>query len=194
MTDPVQALNFPDGASLQIGYDEVAENPREDCNLGRMVCFHHRYNLGDKHDYHSGDFSGFDALRKQIEKDNNVALILPVYMYDHSGITINTTGFHCSWDSGQIGFIFATKEDVYNAFSYKRITKRILKKVQDQLLVEIEVYDQYLRGDVYYYVLTTPDGETESCGGFHGRDIGKNGIIDALPEKYQEMAIDLCLV
>ena len=27
-------------------------------------------------------------------------VILPLYLYDHSGITMNTTGFSCPWDSG----------------------------------------------------------------------------------------------
>ena len=30
-------------------------------------------------------------------------LMLPLYLYDHSGITMNTTGFSCPWDSGQVG-------------------------------------------------------------------------------------------
>lgn len=32
-------------------------------------------------------------------------LMLPLYLYDHSGITMNTTGFSCPWDSGQVGWI-----------------------------------------------------------------------------------------
>ena len=38
-------------------------------------------------------------------------LMLPLYLYDHSGITMNTTGFSCPWDSGQVGWIYAFKED-----------------------------------------------------------------------------------
>ena len=29
-------------------------------------------------------------------------VILPLYLYDHSGITMNTCGFSCPWDSGQV--------------------------------------------------------------------------------------------
>lgn len=42
-----------DGYNLQVFRDEYAENPREWDNLGKMVCWHRRYNLGDKHDYES---------------------------------------------------------------------------------------------------------------------------------------------
>jgi hypothetical protein len=32
--------------------DNDPENPREDRdNFGKMICFHRRYNLGDKHDH-----------------------------------------------------------------------------------------------------------------------------------------------
>lgn len=37
---------------LQILYDDEPFDPREDeGNLGKMVCWHSRYNLGDQHDY-----------------------------------------------------------------------------------------------------------------------------------------------
>ena len=43
-------------------------------------------------------------------------LMLPLYLYDHSGITMNTTGFSCPWDSGQVGWIYASKEDALREF------------------------------------------------------------------------------
>ncbi|MEG0092201.1 MAG: hypothetical protein RSA20_10290, partial [Oscillospiraceae bacterium] len=37
---------------LQVMQDDEPLNPREDYdNFGKMVCWHSRYNLGDKHDY-----------------------------------------------------------------------------------------------------------------------------------------------
>jgi len=40
--------------TLKIVYDEYAESPRENQdNLGTMICWHNRYNLGDKHSYYS---------------------------------------------------------------------------------------------------------------------------------------------
>ena len=49
-------------------------------------------------------------------------LMLPLYLYDHSGITMNTTGFSCPWDSGQVGWIYASKEDALREFGGKNIT------------------------------------------------------------------------
>ena len=48
----------------------------------------------------------FEELHEFINADY---ILLPLYLYDHSGITMNTTGFSCSWDSGQVGFIYASK-------------------------------------------------------------------------------------
>ncbi|SNS23209.1 hypothetical protein SAMN05446037_1006135 [Anaerovirgula multivorans] len=38
------------------------------------------------------------------------AVILPLYLYDHSGITMSSSPFSCQWDSVQVGWIFCTKE------------------------------------------------------------------------------------
>ena len=170
--------------------DDMPLNPRTDYdNLGKMVCWHSRYNLGDEHDYDEPrdflqkklfemyssypssqygkpiyDFiksgkaetakleydrsahewvlyekwfggnewsksSSYPASLKgkevpdwflddclsalehkellQLLEQSGKFVILPLYLYDHSGITMNTTGFSCPWDSGQVGWIYA---------------------------------------------------------------------------------------
>lgn len=53
---------------LKIIQDEYPENLRSlsftDCNLGVMVCFHSRYNLGDEHNYKQEDFNSW-VLRSE---------------------------------------------------------------------------------------------------------------------------------
>jgi hypothetical protein len=63
--------------------------------------------------------------------------------------------------------------------------------VRDILLEEVEVYDQYLSGDVYGFVLkelqTCPtcndvnEEVIDSCWGFYGGDFKANGMFDAIP-------------
>ena len=36
---------------------------------------------------------------------------LPVYLYDHSGLVLQTTPFSCPWDSGHVGIIYTTLEE-----------------------------------------------------------------------------------
>ena len=80
------------GMTIKIYADELAESPREWDNLGKMCCFHKRYNLGDKHTM------TVDEVQELVQREDVIAL--PLYLYDHSGITMNTTGFSCPWDSG----------------------------------------------------------------------------------------------
>ena len=85
------------GQRYQVLIDQDCDpmNPREDFHhLSTMVCLHRRYKLGDTgHGYRVRDFDGWEDLEKKIIKDHPNCVILPMYMYDHSGITINTTGF-----------------------------------------------------------------------------------------------------
>ena len=116
---------------IEVILDEDPRSPREDDNLGTMVCFHGRRNLGDKHDYNHHNYDGWDDMEKNIIKDNNVGVILPLYLYDHSGITMNTTGFSCGWDSGRVGFIFISKDKIREEYSCKRIVKNLLREYRN---------------------------------------------------------------
>ena len=159
--------------------EDSPESPRCWDNLGTMVCFHKRYNLGDKHDYKSGDYDGWDEMEKDIIKRENVGVILPLYLYDHSGITMNTTGFSCNWDSGRVGFIFISKKKMLEEYGGKVVTQKLKDRVEGYLKGEVETYDQYLTGDVYGYkvfkVETCDKGceheeELDSCWGIYGEE------------------------
>ena len=154
--------------------EDSPESPRSWDNLGTMVCFHNRYNLGDKHDYNSNDYNGWDEMEKDIIKRENVGVILPLYLYDHSGITMNTTGFSCNWDSGRVGFIFISKQKMLEEYGGKIVTQKLKDRVEGYLKSEVETYDQFLTGDVYgYRVFKEENGveeELDSCWGFYGED------------------------
>ena len=157
---------------IEILHDDQPFDPRDDDNLGTMVCFHNGYNLGDKHDYNQTDYCGWDELKDAIIKNENVGVILPLFLYDHSGITMNTTGFHCPWDSGQVGFIFISKEKIRYEYSKKRISKQLIKRVLGYLKSNVETYDQYLTGDVYGYRITNTetDEEMDNSWGIFGSE------------------------
>ena len=95
-------------------------------------------------------------------------IALPLYLYDHSGITMNTTGFHCPWDSGQVGWIIVKREKVREEFSKKRISKKLLDKVIEILRSEVGIYDSYIRGNVFGYEIVEENGEdsVDSCWGY----------------------------
>lgn len=137
-------------------------NPRENDNFGTMICFHGRYNLGDKHDYNHNDYNGWEEMKKAIMKKEKVGVILPLYLYDHSGITISTSPFSCNWDSGQIGFIFCTKEQMKESW-IKQSGQEPSERCEVLLKGEVESYDKYLRGEQYGYKVF----EVETCDKGH---------------------------
>ena len=182
----------------RIEQDDNAESPRGAwcCNIGVMVCFHSRYNLGDEPDVHglkSTWFAGWDEmeahLRRPCDEDDpegylgsgeGAIVVLPLYLYDHSGITMNTTGFSCQWDSGQVGFIYATAETVRKIYGDKSMT---IEEIEAQLKAEVATYDQYLTGDVWGFIIEDDDGEhIDSCWGFFGEDNAKAAATEAMEE------------
>lgn len=159
---------------IKIFPDQTPNSPRNDDNLGTMICFHNRYSLGDKHDYKRGDYSSWEEMEGSIKRKEDAHIILPLYLYDHSGITISTSPFNCPWDSGKIGFIFVSKKKVREEYGVKRITPKITERVLKILEGEVQIYDIYLRGDVYgYEIYQLENGEEtffDSCWGYYGQD------------------------
>ena len=168
---------------IRIVVDEFPTNPREDTEYNHMVCFHSKYNLGDTDKslgYSKKELkdrvNGWGALKKILQKEHNTVVILPLYLYDHGGITMNTTGFSCPWDSGQVGFIYVTKEDIEASYpKFETITSKRKALLKECLLAVVDVYDHYLRGECYGYVLEELTcekcgtwEEIESCYGFVG--------------------------
>ena len=172
----LKILTFETGEVLEIYRDDDPFCPRKDCDhLGTMVFAHKRYKLGDtEHDF--GEASEINP--------KNFPVCLPVYMYDHSGITISTEPFSCPWDSGQLGWILVTEEDM--RYEYKNINEETIEIARKVLLSEIHVYDQFLRGNTLGFVLKKDDCEEDSCWGFIGDDLTENGILDHLPGHIQK--------
>jgi hypothetical protein len=153
--------------TIEIIQDDNAVNPRQDFdNFGRMVCWTRRYSLGD--DQPSGDPQDYlSSLPKG-------SVVLPLYLYDHSGITMKTTPFSCQWDSGQVGFIFVTPEKIREEFGVKRITKNLREKCKTVLISEVATYDAYISGEVYIIVEKDDAGNVvDSCGGYYGFESAK---------------------
>jgi len=170
--------------NLKIVRDEYADSPRGWDNLGTMACWHGRYILGDEQPRVSPE-----EFTKDLPKGT---LILPLYLYDHSGITISTSPFSCPWDSGQVGIIYVTPEKLMEQFSVNELTEETLKKATEVLQSEVNTYDQYLQCDVWGYILENECGECgqstgeseESCFGFYGDCL--DDIKSHLDEKYHD--------
>ena len=73
---------------------------------------------------------------------------LPLFLYDHSGITISTGSFGCRWDSGLVGFIWTADETA----------------TQEWLESEVKTYDQYLTGEQYDVLVKHGEDVISVCG------------------------------
>jgi len=226
---------------VRIVADSDPTSPREwDCNTGRMICWHDRYNLGDEHEY--GDPIDFqrelaceavDDLEEELDRLENDVLnklydraidrgyaeprvfadglvwrkvdklvtdavrdgyvVLPLYLYDHSGITMSAGAFGCTWDSGQVGWIICDKETIEKEFNGDR------DLAEKCLLAEVATYDDYLTGNVYGFIVEErvktwgqDDDEgwkdVDSCWGFYGSDPRENGMTGHLGDELTELA------
>lgn len=110
---------------------------------------------------------------------------MPLYLYDHSGITMSTNDFGDKWDSGRVGWIYTTQERAKELWQ----TDWDEERAQKELTAEVAFYDRYLSGEAYgieiekfdphidmtkiFYVRITPDKasdsdfvEYKSCWGF----------------------------
>lgn len=158
----VESKTLESGFRVDVEYDPDAENPVGNWDMvGTIV-------LGNRCRYAFGHESAdYETLRDLADDPNNI--VLPVYMYDHSGITINTTGFSCPWDSGQVGIIYCTKQKAVHEFGKKVCTKKVREAAIRCMVGEIKTVDQYLTGQVYGFRVYNPEGEeVDSCWGFYG--------------------------
>lgn len=154
-----------------IDYERDCESPREWDNLGVMVLSHKRYDVPNEIELSFEDFDGWDEVEKHLRKEHDACIVLPVQMYDHSGVSIYVGDTHDRWDGGQLGFIFATKERVREWHGVKRITKELLADVEQTLRGEVEMYSKYANGEMYRFTLEDNRGEIlDACGGYFDTD------------------------
>lgn len=179
-----------DQVVLKIMYDDSPDNPREiGENLGTMVYWHRRYTLGDEQAKNVENYSSWEEwLRGEIGTDKDI-LYLPLYLYDHSGITMRTKPFNDPWDSGQVGWIYVRKEKVREWFGVKRVTPKIRERALEVLELEVRMFDAYISNEIYGFVIEDKEGNIiDSCWGFYGCDWKENGLMDYISCEYHDLA------
>lgn len=219
-------VSVKDPYMLVVQPDDFFINPRElDEPSSRMICFHSRYALGDRHEFRDkddflhklfveaagGGESGEEQYDRTIEaiwekhknavsiparevddalleviKQKNV--VLPLYLYDHSGLYMRTTDFGDPWDSGQVGWIYISGEDALKTFGAAEMTDEIRQQTEAMLRDEVALYDSYLCGECYGYELYKNGVLSDSCWGFIGDiDEVRKAIADQLPAECADL-------
>jgi hypothetical protein len=133
------------GWTIEVLVDDDPQNPRDWQDDSHMVCFHNKYRLGDKHDLNMNDFESWDEVKAHLIDECGAIAILPLGLYDHSGISMYVGTRIDPWDSGQVGFIYATEADMAS-YGYTTI-----EQAEEQLKNDVNVYSRYLSGDIYRF-------------------------------------------
>lgn len=142
----------------------------EEQEVIKVAYSHRNYILGNEK---IGDLESFllDKLGQTYTRssiDNLISrfkrkyYVLDLYLYDHSGLALNTTGFHCRWDSGQIGFVYIDKETAKKESWNKKRALQYMENVVKEM-------DNIVRGNQYgFRIEDENDDIIGACGGFIG--------------------------
>jgi hypothetical protein len=193
---------YASGNKLVLIYlDEAPENPRENCdNASTMWCWHRRYNLGDKDSDkpRHEDFDGWEAIAEYIRENHCILAMKPLYLMDHSGISISTGEFACRWDSGPVGFIFVTEDHHLRMMNDAADKATRVAWAEKVIRGDVEVYDDYLTGAVFRRevldLTALNDTDRDNCGTYYGYDHKKSGLLaDTGCEDAVEIRLDEAL-
>jgi hypothetical protein len=167
------------GYTIELFPDEDAESPREWDNLGCMLCWHDHYNLGDE------QVRPHDDLLNEL-RANGVSVILPLYLYDHSGLSMSTSAQDfrafdsAGWDWGCVGVIVAYRSDILKEYGGKLVSPRKRELAIQTLVHEVEAYHNWLSGGCCGYVVEDENGEeVDSLWGIDDSDYALTTLLSA---------------
>lgn len=174
-------------------YGIRAEQSSEDQNVLHVY-------LGDNTDEDNPDYEmpkdkAIEYLTDSLDESQcsqllkDVAVLLPLWLYEHSGLTIScgerVWPYDDQFDSSRLGWAVCTKATVLENFpdidpeDWRAVAERVIRSL-------VHEYDAYLRGEVYWVQLidvTRADPSDPatylpltSCGGFIGDDVASAGI------------------
>lgn len=167
------AITTTDGRKLRlvIEQEQSPEDPRSWDNLGTMLCCNQYYQLGDCNSNRETELQLAEICRKYGKSDEEIDEMtfseeiqfildqddvcgLPLWIYDHSGISMSTRK-QCSWDSSFVGLIFVEK-DFYLAQMCLKDEEGWKEKAKETLKGEVETYSDFLEGNIYQWTLYEP--------------------------------------
>lgn len=125
--------------------------------------------------------------------------IMPLYLYDHSGISISTSGFRhvdsAGWDWGTVGAIAVPHKDMEEDLKSEWRKTTHVDKTDDEFVEwlmrnEVNTYDLYLTGQCFGYVVEdkATGEEMDSCWGFLGTDSVEEELNGAMEACHKEIA------
>jgi len=146
------------GCTVKIVQDDHAENPLT-CYEDFIKVVSWGHDVGNCHDFHTPQAFDYWCNRNRVTR-------LPLYLLDHSGLRVNTTGFGCPWDSGQVGWVYVDHAEARKGMNWARVSLRRQEELLRQMDSTVEILDNYLSGNNYGFIIEHNGKEVDSCWGF----------------------------
>lgn len=166
-------------------FEDCVEDPREynkDTNIGTMVCFHHRLELGDENNFK--DIKEFEEWYEQHKEE--MRFRLPIYLIDNDTcngcVSVTTDEDDYRETCGLLGYIYCTKERLKEFGNlYEGDDVLTLKSILED---EVDDYDNWLQNIPPYYsfeILDKDKNQVESMGVFEYYSIEQ--MLDEMKER-----------
>ena len=154
----------------------------------------------------AGDGEREASPLEYLQKEHGARVVLPLFVYDHSGITMRTganlltgadnmvsrnrfVGDAAGWDTSTVGFIFDTAETRKECGFDEQHTITD-EGIEEQLDDEVRYYAAYLEGQVFGYEVVDGEGEVlDACWGFLEPEVCKD---DAYVKVEARSAAEYC--
>ena len=172
---------------LVIQHDEFCESPRHDSNLGYFITQDSKHYSPDEHgeiqaimretgEYASSQKEHIAEIKKLVSKCVSTVLeIYPITKYEHGGVKYSLGTAH-GFDNSNNGFYIITEKS-------QKETGVLKKDFESCIENELELYNNWVNGEVYCFILYDKDGEVEdSCGGFYELE----AIQQNLPKEWEK--------
>jgi hypothetical protein len=170
----------------------LGDHQLEESGLPEIECptCHGACVVGDQEDdcIRCGATGTVDPFLSEWLVERKALAVAPLFLHDHSILSIKVgditvigeqelkrvdtdsrgrfAGDGAGWDTSFCGFAIITEERWEVSPTEKPMSERLTEAIE----VEVEVYDQYLRGEVYGYIVARGTPFEESCWGYLGGD------------------------
>lgn len=149
--------------TLEIVQDDCTYSPRENANAG-ILCISNKNVTNETDDFKVEDHKDWDGVERWLQTKKGAIAMLPVFVYDHGGITISTTPSWDCWDERHVGYYYTTKQNFQDCVGGELDANNIKQVLES----EIKELNQYFRGDVYAFKITNKLGNViDFCGSYY---------------------------
>ncbi len=196
MDDIIESCEYR-GYTIEVRQAYDVQDPFEGGKLGRFAFFDRTRAYENETDLSSDDFDSWEEMQEHIESKRGLdaPVCVPVYIYRHSGDALSLTPFSCTWDSGQLGFALASRQEIRDWLDCKYVRQDKIERADEIVRAQVETLAKHVSGEVYDWHIHKDGEPVEVVGQFCGIEetlknarLYINGILKSTLSKSELMA------